>query len=112
MRVEAREHYPEPIYAFTLKNAQGVEIYGTNTLFAQQPAAPIGPGESCEVDFVFKLSLPAGPYFVSFGFTHFVGDNLAVVHRRYDALRIDIHNTRRTVGLVDLRASILTRAAL
>ncbi len=110
MRVEAREHYPEPIYAFTLKNAQGVEIYGTNTLFAQQPAAPIGAGESCEVDFVFKLSLPAGAYFVSFGFTHFVGDNLAVVHRRYDALRIDIHHTRRTVGLVDLRATIHTRA--
>jgi len=110
MVVEAREHYPEPIYAFTLKNTQGVEIYGTNTLFSQQPAAPIGPGESCEIDFVFKLALPAGAYFVSFGFTHFVGDNLTVVHRRYDALRIDIHNTRRTVGLVDLRAAIRTRS--
>lgn len=109
MIVEAHEELHEPIYALTIKNTAGVEIYGTNTLFSKQPAPPMKNGEKREVDFVLPLDLVAGSYFLSFGFTHFVGDKLVVLQRRYDAVKIDIHALDRTFGIANLHAAIVSR---
>ena len=109
MVVEALEDLHEPIFALTIKNTAGVEIYGTNTLFSKQPAPAIKTGGRREVDFAFDLNLMAGHYFLSFGFTHFVGDKLVVLQRRYDAIKIDIHNLDRTFGIANLKASITSR---
>jgi ABC-type polysaccharide/polyol phosphate transport system ATPase subunit len=109
MTVLAREPVTDPIYALTLKNTAGVDIYGTNTLFGRQPAPAIAAGETHQIDFTLPLNVPAGTYFLSFGFTHFVGDTLVVVHRRYEALKIEVHSAHRTLGLIDLRATITTR---
>jgi len=109
MVVEAFEDLHEPIFALTIKNTAGVEIYGTNTLFSKQPAPAMKMGEKREVDFIFPLDLIPGHYFLSFGFTHFVGDNLAVLQRRYDAIKIDIHAVDRTFGIANLRAAIVSR---
>jgi lipopolysaccharide transport system ATP-binding protein len=106
MQVVAHEPIHTPIYAVTLKNASGVEIYGTNTHFTRQPLPAIHVGEAHQIDFQCPLNLPAGAYFISFGFTQFVGDTLTVIHRRYDALKIEIHTANRSLGLVDLRATI------
>jgi teichoic acid transport system ATP-binding protein len=109
MVVEAREDLHEPIFALTLKNTAGVEIYGTNTLFSQQPAPAMKSGDAREVDFIFPLDLMPGHYFLSFGFTHFVGDKLVVLQRRYDAIKIDVHAVDRTFGIANLRAAIVSR---
>jgi ABC-type polysaccharide/polyol phosphate transport system ATPase subunit len=109
MIVEAREDLHEPIFALTVKNTAGVEIYGTNTLFSKQPAPPMKTGDTREVDFIFPLDLMPGQYFLSFGFTHFVGDKLVVLQRRYDAIKLDIHAVDRTFGIANLRATIVSR---
>lgn len=106
MHVFAQEAIAAPIFALTLKNASGVELYGTNTHFAQCPASPIAAGETHQVDFTFPLNLPPGVYFLSFGFTHFIGDTLTVIHRRYDALKVDVQSTKRILGVVDLQSTI------
>jgi len=106
MVVEAFEDLHEPIFALTVKNNAGVEIYGTNTLFSQQPATPMKTGEKRTVDFSFDFNLIQGHYFLSFGFTHFVGDKLVVLQRRYDAIKIDIHGLDRTFGIANLKAVI------
>lgn len=109
MVVESLEDLHEPIFALTIKNTAGVEIYGTNTLFSKQPAPPMKTGEKREVNFVLPLDLMAGSYFLSFGFTHFVGDKLVVLQRRYDAVKIDIHAVDRNFGIANLRARISSR---
>ena len=109
MVVEAFEDFPEPIFALTIKNIAGVEIYGTNTLFGQQPAAPIKAGTRREVDFIFDLNLMPGHYFISLGFTHFVGNELVVIHRRYDTIKFEIHGKDRAFGIANLQAVINSR---
>ena len=106
MRVEAFEDLPEPIFALTIKNTAGVEIYGTNTLYSGQPATAIKAREHREVNFTFALNLMPGHYFLSFGFTHFVGEELVVIHRRYDAIKVEIHGVDRSFGIANLRAVI------
>jgi len=63
------------------------------------------------VDFTFDLNLIAGHYFLSFGFTHFIGNKLVVLQRRYDAIKIDIDSLDRTFGIANLKASITSRPA-
>jgi ABC-type polysaccharide/polyol phosphate transport system ATPase subunit len=109
MVVEADDACPEPIFALTIKNTAGVEIYGTNTLFSKQPAPALKAGEKHEVDFTFDLDLMPGHYFFSFGFIHFLGEKLAVLHRRYDALNVEIHGLDRTFGIANLKAAITSR---
>jgi lipopolysaccharide transport system ATP-binding protein len=110
MVVEADDDCPEPIFALTVKNTAGTEIYGTNTLFSKQPAPALKAGGQHEVDFTFDLDLMPGHYFFSFGFIHFVGEKLVVLHRRYDAINIEIHGLDRTFGIANLHAAITSRA--
>ena len=109
MVVVAREDFSEPIFALTIKNVAGVEIYGTNTLYGQQPAAPITPGAEREINFSFDLNLMPGHYFLSVGFTHFVGNELVVIHRRYDAIKFEVHGTDRAFGIANLQAKITSK---
>ena len=109
MHVEAAETFPEPIFALIVKNITGVDIYATNTLFSRQPAGAILAGERREVNFDFAVNLMPGHYFISVGFTHFVGEELVVVHRRYDAIKIEIHGTDHTYGIANLGARITAR---
>jgi lipopolysaccharide transport system ATP-binding protein/teichoic acid transport system ATP-binding protein len=106
MLVQAFEDLPEPIFALTIKNTAGVEIYGTNTLFGKQPAQPIKSGDLREVTYTFDFDLLPGHYFLSFGFTHFIGEELVVIHRRYDAIKVEIHGIDRSFGVANLKAVI------
>jgi lipopolysaccharide transport system ATP-binding protein len=109
LRVVANEPLVAPIYALTLKGAQGQEIYGTNTLFSHQDAPEIGEGQSAEVVFRFPMNLVAGEYFVSLGWTQFIGDELVVIHRKYDAIKFTVLGIDRTFGVAHLFSKIEVR---
>jgi len=110
MLVESFGDYPDPIFALTIKSTTGVEIYGTNTFASNQPGGPMAKGERREALFRFNLDLMPGHYFLSFGFTHYMGDELVILHRRYDAIKIEVHGRDRTFGIANLHAVIETRA--
>lgn len=102
----AQEKLPEPIYALTIKNHVGQEVYGTNTFYTRQTAPAIQPGERHRVSFRFPLNLIGGTYFISLGWTHFVGETLIVVHRRYDVLKFEVHGVDQSFGIANLWAQI------
>lgn len=104
--VEALADLPSPIFALTIKTPKGVEVYGTNTLYSNQPAPSLRSGDHRVVRFVFTANLMPGEYFLSLGFTQFVSDKLSVVHRRYDAVKFSIHGTDRSFGISNCFARI------
>ncbi len=104
--VEALEELPNPIYALTIKNATGVEVYGTNTMFSKQPVDALRRGDRRRVTFTFPINLMPGNYFFSFGFTHFFGTEFSVVHRRYDAVKVEVHALDKAFGIANLHARI------
>jgi len=109
IEVETYEVLQDPIFALTIKNTAGVDVYGTNTLFSRQPSQPMRIGERREVTFSFPMNLMPGNYFLSFGFTQFVGEELLVIHRRYDALKIEVLPADRSFGIANLHAKIAER---
>jgi len=106
LRVHAREDLTDPIYAMTIKSRQGQEVYGTNSLYGKQPAPAIKSDDEAEVVFRFPLNLVAGEYFLSLGWTKFVGDELLVIHRRYDTIKFTVLGIDRAFGIAHLPTTI------
>jgi hypothetical protein len=99
----------EPIYAMTIKDAKGQEVYGVNTFFLNQPTEDVGAGESVLVTFAQDLNLMPGEYFISLGWTRFAGSDLSVVHRRYDAVKLEVLPTDRCFGVANCFSRITVR---
>jgi ABC-type polysaccharide/polyol phosphate transport system ATPase subunit len=91
----------EPIYALSIKDVRGQEIYGTNTLFQGMATAPVQPGQQRLVTFIQQLNLMAGTYFVSAGWVCFAGAELQVIHRRYDVVKFEVLPTDRSFGIAN-----------
>tara|TARA_Y100000588_G_scaffold383937_1_gene474264 strand:- start:867 stop:2297 length:1431 start_codon:yes stop_codon:yes gene_type:complete len=104
--VNAYESINEPIYAVTIRDVKGQEVYGQNSLFARVPTEDLKMGNAVEVVFRQACNLGAGDYLISFGLTRFEGENLKVINRRYDALQIKVINTDGSFGIANCFSSI------
>lgn len=104
--VKAKENINAPIYAMTIKDAKGQQVYGQNTHFAKVQVDDLNKGSRIQVNFQQRSNLGSGDYFISVGVTCFKGENLKVIHRRYDALEVKIINTDGSFGIANCFSSI------
>ena len=104
--VEAKENIHSPIYAMTIKDAKGQQVYGQNTHFAKIEVGELHKGARIQVNFQQCSNLGSGDYFISVGVTCFRGENLEVLHRRYDALEIKVINTDGSFGIANCYSKV------
>tara|TARA_B100001057_G_scaffold418373_1_gene437560 strand:+ start:2030 stop:3331 length:1302 start_codon:yes stop_codon:yes gene_type:complete len=107
--VLANEKITEPIYAMTIKDAKGLQIYGQNTHFAKILVEDMNKGQQFIIKFQQQCNLGAGDYFISLGLTRFVGDNLKVIHRRYEALEFKVISADGSFGLANCFSEIMSK---
>jgi len=100
---------PDPIYALTIKDVRGQEIFGTNSYFQNQTPAAVPAGGQVEVAFSLQLNLLPGVYFISLGWVRLVNGEVEVIHRRYDVLRFDVLARDRSFGLAWCPTTISVR---
>jgi len=105
-RARAREKIVEPIYAMIIRDCKGQQIYGHNTYFAKIPTEDLEEGREIKVSFRQCLNLGSGDYLVSLGLTRFEKEQLQVIHRRYDALKIKVVNNDGSIGIANCFSSI------
>jgi lipopolysaccharide transport system ATP-binding protein len=106
---EATADIPDPIYALTLKDVHGQEIYGTNTYFQNQTPPRVPAGARVEVVFDLALNILPGVYFVSLGWVRLVNAEVVVIHRRYDVLRFDVMPCDKSFGIAYCPTGIQVR---
>lgn len=104
--VEAKERITSPIYALTMKDSRGQQVYGQNTHFSKAQVESLSAGDRVQIKFQQYANLGAGDYFISLGLTRFEGDNLEIIHRRYDALKVKVINTDGSFGITNCYSSI------
>ena len=104
--VESKENIHSPIYAMTIKDAKGQQVYGQNTHFAKIQVDDLNKGARIQVNFQQRSNLGSGDYFASVGVTCFKGENLQVIHRRYDALEIKVINTDGSFGIANCYSKV------
>jgi ABC-type glutathione transport system ATPase component len=96
----------DPIYALTIKDVRGQEIYGTNTYFQNQSPPSVPAAGKVEAVFEVQLNVQPGVYFISLGWVRLVNGEVQVIHRRYDSLRFDVLPRDRSFGLAYCPTSI------
>lgn len=106
MKVRFQETVQEPIFAFSIKNLQGTEITGTNTLFEKADVTPKQKGQVCEITFQQEMNLQGGEYLLSLGCTGYVNGEFMVFHRLYDICNITVVSTKNTVGFYDMNSRV------
>ena len=89
----------DPIYALTLKDIRGQEIFGTNTYFQNQTPPALAAGARTQAVFDLQLNVLPGVYFISLGWVRLENSEVQVIHRRYDVLRFDVLPKDRSFGL-------------
>jgi len=106
-KIKFNETVDNPIFTMTIKDFNGIEIAGTNTMIEK-----IYPGKFEKDDIViasFKQKLPLAPnkYTLSFSCTYInANGELEVLNRKYEALLIEIISNKECVGYAKLDTEI------
>jgi len=109
MKIQAHKEVKEPIFAFTIKNLQGIELTGTNTTYEKAEVPPMEPGDIREVTFTQRLDLQGGEYLVSLGCTGYQDGDFQVFHRLYDVCSLTVISDKNTVGYYDMNSKVSLR---
>ena len=108
--VAGKEPIRKPIYAMTIRDTKGQQVYGQNTLFSKTPTNDLENGKKIKITFQLSANLGAGKYLICFGVTRFQDDELQVIHRRYDVEEIEIISTDGSFGIANCNSSIKCEA--
>ncbi|MCY1379281.1 hypothetical protein D9M69_669860 [compost metagenome] len=102
------QEIPHPVIGFTIKNTEGVTLFGCNTE-SLDVSGLVGMGkakQSFKVELDLTNRLGAGDYFISVGVASRHGDDILPHDRRYDSIHVQVLGSQRFHGLIDLDAKI------
>ena len=106
LRLVFHARVESPVIAYIIKDVQGMDICGTNTLYQHMETGICEPGTSLTVSFILKMMLSGGGYLLSVGCAGYDRGEYVVYERRYDVLAFEVAARRPCVGVVDLDAQI------
>lgn len=99
MTLEFYADIADPIFAYSIKTIDGLDLLGSNNLFVDAPTGLIKKGEKVKVMFTQKMVLNGGTYLMSLGCTKFQNDNLTVFQRIYDAIVFNVVSPKSNFGI-------------
>lgn len=100
-KIKFNEAIDNPIFTMTIKDFNGIEIVGTNTMNEKIYPGKFEKGDVVSVSFKQKLPLAPNKYTLSFSCTHInAKGELEVLDRKYEALLIEIISSKDCVGFL------------
>ncbi len=102
MKVAFHEDIADPLFCFTIKDPQGTEVTGTNTMLERIDTGLYRAGTEHVVEFKQKMTLQGRSYLLSLGVVGFGGGRFTVYHRLYDVCDINVISDKNTVGFYDM----------
>ena len=106
MKVRFHQDLQDPIFAFTIKDTQGTEVTGTNTMYENVSSGPVKKGDEKTVTFTQNMNLQGKSYLLSLGCVGFTNNKFVVYHRLYDVCNIDVISEKNTVGFYDMDSKV------
>lgn len=89
----------DPIFAFTLRGVDGLELTGSNSLILNHVTGIKKAGEVARVKFTQIMILNSGQYYLALGCTQYNDNNLTVLNRIYDAVLVNVISLNSGVGI-------------
>ena len=106
MKVKFHQDIEEPIFAFTIKDLQGTDVTGTNTMYEKINMGKVKAGEEKTVSFTQNMNLQGKNYLLSLGCVGFCENEFEVYHRLYDVCNINVVSDKNTVGFYDMNSRV------
>ncbi len=106
MKVQFHQRLSEPVFALTLRDKQGTEICGTNTMYEDFNTGEVNDGDIRVISFTQRMDLKGGEYLLCLGCTGFTDGDFEVYHRLYDVCLIRVASGKNMVGFFDMRTRI------
>ncbi len=109
-KVKFNKTIDNPIFTMTVKNFNGIEIAGTNSMIEKIYPGTFKEGDVAEIEFKQDLPVAPGQYTLSFSCTHInAKGELEVLNRKYEALLIEVISSKDCVGLMRLNTRMKIR---
>ena len=106
-KIRFNKKVDNPIFTMTVKNFNGIEIAGTNSMIEKIYPGTYEEGDIVTVEFKQRLPIAPGAYSLSFSCTHInAKGELEVLNRKYEALLVEIISSKDCVGIVKLDTKI------
>ena len=106
-KIKFNETIDNPIFTMTIKDFNGIEIAGTNTMNEKIYPGKFEKGDVVSVSFKQRLPLAPNKYTLSFSCTHInAKGELEVLNRKYEALLIEVISSKDSVGLLRIDPEI------
>lgn len=106
-KIKFYESIDNPIFTMTIKDFNGIEIVGTNTMHEKIYPGKFEKGDIVTVSFKQKLALAPNKYTLSFSCTHINSNGeLEVLDRKYEALLIEVISSKDCVGFLRIDPEI------
>ena len=106
MKVRFHQRLSEPVFAVTLRDKQGTDICGTNTMYEDFNTGEVQDGDVRVVSLTQQMNLKGGEYLVCLGCTGFKDGDFEVYHRLYDVCLIRVMSSKQVVGFFDMQPRI------
>lgn len=106
MKVQFHQRLSEPVFALTLRDKQGTDICGTNTMYEDFNTGEVNERDIRVISFTQQMNLKGGEYLLCLGCTGFNDGNFEVYHRLYDVCLIRVASGKMMVGFFDMQARI------
>ena len=106
-KIKFNKEVENPIFTMTIKNFNGIEIAGTNSMIEKIYPGKFKKGDIAQIEFIQNLPIAPGAYTLSFSCTHInAKGELEVLNRKYEALLVEILSSKDCVGIVKLNTKI------
>ena len=106
MKVQFHQRLSEPVFALTLRDKQGTDICGTNTMYEDYNTGDVKDGDIRVISFTQQMNLKGGEYLLCLGCTGFKDGDFEVYHRLYDVCLIRVASGKKLVGFFDMQTRI------
>jgi teichoic acid transport system ATP-binding protein len=106
MKVQFHQRLSEPVFALTLRDKQGTEICGTNTMYEDFNTGEVKDRDIRVISFTQQMNLKGGEYLLCLGCTGFNDGQFEVYHRLYDTCLIRVTSGKMVVGYFDMQSRI------
>lgn len=106
-KIRFNEDVEDPIFTMTLKDFNGNEICGTNTVIEKVYTGKYKKGDVVIAKFRQRFNITPDKYAISFSCTRYTANgDLEVLNRKYDALLVEVLSAKEVVGMVRLDSQI------
>ena len=106
MKVQFHQRLSEPVFALTLRDKQGTDICGTNTMYEDFNTGEVKDRDIRVISFTQQMNLKGGEYLLCLGCTGFNDGQFEVYHRLYDTCLIRVTSGKMVVGYFDMQTRI------